>query len=256
MLTQERRDIITELVNDNGVMTVQELVEKLDSSAATIRRDLTELDRQHRIIKVFGGATALSDVNTQDDVNGKKEIHVEEKETIGKDAALLIHDGDYVYIDAGTSTLRMIDYIKATGVHFYTNGIVHAKRLLERGFEVSVIGGRVKKSTEAIVGPDSVQALQKYHFTCAFMGTNGISLDAGYSTPDVDEGMVKSEAIRHSARSYVLADHTKFGEVSPVTFAKLSDCSIVTDRRPDHRYLHETQIRYPEKDSGGKGEDR
>lgn len=245
MLTQERRDIITELVNDNGAVTVQELVEKLDTSAATIRRDLTELDRQKKIVKVFGGATAVNSVNAQDNVTGKFGINVEEKEAIGRQAAGLVHDGDYIYIDAGTTTLQMIDFITARDVHFYTNGIAHAKRLLDKGFSVSVVGGRLKKSTEAIVGPDSVQALQKYHFTCAFMGTNGVSVDAGFTTPDVDEGMVKAEAVHHSAMTYVLADHTKFGQVSPVTFAKLSDCSIITDRKPDHRYLSETQIEYP-----------
>ena len=246
MLTKERRDLIVAYINDKNAVTVAELMTEFDASAATIRRDLSALHDEKRIIKVFGGATSLtsSDVNTfEPSVSLKASMHVDEKDAISKYAASLINDDDFVYIDSGTTTLEMIKYITNTKAKYITNGIVHAKRLLERGLNTMIIGGRCKQSTEAIIGPDCIEGISKYHFSKAFMGTNGISTNAGYTTPDVDEALVKAEAIKHTYISYVLADHSKFGLISSVTFADISACCIVTDRFPGKNYTAKTVIK-------------
>ena len=246
MLTEERREKITEIVNEKRAVTVTELVEALDTSAATIRRDLTALDLENRICKVFGGATALNavDVNTtEDEVSAKVLRNVREKDLISKYAASLIQDNDFVYIDSGTTTLKLISYLSNQKAKYITNGIVHAKKLIEKHLDTMIIGGRVKSATEAIIGPDCIEGIRKYHFTKAFMGTNGISVPAGYTTPDVDEALVKAEAIRHSYMTYILADHSKFGQVSSVTFAEISACCIITDVSPDKTYMDQTVIK-------------
>ena len=137
----------------------------------------------------------------------------------------------------------MIDYIDNVNAKYITNGVVHAKKLIDRGLETIMIGGRLKKSTEAVVGPDCVEIIKKYHFTKAFMGTNGISIRAGFTTPDVDEALVKAEAIKHTYLSYILADHSKFGVVSSVTFSDLKNCCIITDEEPDKKYKDQTIIK-------------
>ena len=246
MLTEERREKITEIINEKRAVTVTELVEALDTSAATIRRDLTALDLENRICKVFGGATALNavDVNTtEDEVSAKVLRNVREKDLISKYAASLIQDNDFVYIDSGTTTLKLISYLSNQKAKYITNGIVHAKKLIEKNLDTMIIGGRVKSATEAIIGPDCIDGIRKYHFTKAFMGTNGISVPAGYTTPDVDEALVKAEAIRHSYMTYILADHSKFGQVSSVTFAEISACCIITDVSPDKTYMDQTVIK-------------
>ena len=246
MLTEERREKITEIVNEKRAVTVTELVEALDTSAATIRRDLTALDLENRICKVFGGATALNavDVNTtEDEVSAKVLRNVREKDLISKYAASLIQDNDFVYIDSGTTTLKLISYLSNQKAKYITNGIVHAKKLIEKNLDTMIIGGRLKSATEAIIGPDCIDGIRKYHFTKAFMGTNGISVPAGYTTPDVDEALVKAEAIRHSYMTYILADHSKFGQVSSVTFAEISACCIITDVSPDKTYMDQTVIK-------------
>ncbi|MBR1622874.1 MAG: DeoR/GlpR transcriptional regulator, partial [Pseudobutyrivibrio sp.] len=196
MLTEERRTKIVEIVNEKKAVSVNELVEMLDTSAATIRRDINELNRLKQLVKVFGGATAITslDVNTKEDaVKQKVSRNVAEKDCISKYAAGLIQDNDFVYIDAGTTTLTMIDYIDNTRAKYITNGVVHAKRMMDKGLETIMIGGRLKASTEAVVGPDCVEFIRKYHFTKAFMGTNGISIHAGFTTPDVEEAIIKTE---------------------------------------------------------------
>ncbi|MCR4903439.1 MAG: DeoR/GlpR family DNA-binding transcription regulator [Butyrivibrio sp.] len=246
MLTEERRDLIVKLVNEEGAVTVTELMDKFDASAATIRRDLNALNDANKIIKVFGGATSLNTatINTVEDaVAIKSTRNVEEKDIIARYSASLIQDNDFVYIDSGTTTLKMIDYIRNKKAKYITNGIVHAKKMIDLGLNTSIIGGKLKSATEAIVGPDSVEAIAKYHFTKAFMGTNGISLEAGFTTPDVEEAMLKKEAIRHSYMKCILADHSKFGQVNSVSFAELSQCAIITDVAPDNKYIDKTVIK-------------
>ncbi len=246
MLTQERRALIVSLINERNAVTVAERMEEFDASAATIRRDLSVLHDEKKIVKVFGGATSIAQagVNTfEPTVSAKASLNVEEKDAISKYAASLINDDDFVYIDSGTTTLEMIKYINNTKAKYITNGIVHAKKLLERGLSTMIIGGRCKPTTEAIIGPDCIETIGKYHFTKAFMGTNGISLQAGYTTPDVDEALVKQEAVKHSYISYILADHSKFGKVSSVTFAEIANCCIITDKDVSKNYSSKTIIK-------------
>lgn len=245
MLTEERRTRIIEIVNEKKAVSVNELVDLLDTSAATIRRDINALNRSRQLVKVFGGATAVTsrDVITKEDaVKLKAHKNITEKDNISRYAAELIDDNDFVYIDAGTTTLAMIEYIRNHNAKYITNGVVHAKRLMDKGFETIMIGGRLKASTEAVVGPDCIEFIRKYHFTKAFMGTNGISIQAGFTTPDVDEAMIKTAAIRHAYMSYVLADHTKFDEINSVTFADIGDCNIITDKLTAKEYMNHTTV--------------
>ena len=111
MLTQERRDLMVAYINEKNAVTVADLMKEFDASAATVRRDLSVLHDERRILKVFGGATYISslDVNTKEpSVTAKASLNVEEKDKISKYAASLINDDDFVYIDSGTTTLEMI----------------------------------------------------------------------------------------------------------------------------------------------------
>ena len=246
MLAEERRSEIVAYIEEHKAVTVQELMDALDASAATIRRDLTFLHNENRILKVFGGATSLSvkDVSTvEPSVSEKAGRNTEEKEQISVYAATLIQDNDFVYIDSGTTTLHLIDHISNKNAKYITNGIVHAKRLMERGLTTMILGGRIKPVTEAVIGADCIEALRRFHFTKAFMGTNGISITSGFTTPDVDEALVKTEVIRQAYISYVLADNSKFGIVSSVTFSDLERCCIITDKEADAKYKDRTVVK-------------
>ena len=92
-----------------------------------------------------------------------------------------------------------------------------------------MLGGEVKISTEAIIGSSAVDDLKKYNFSKGFFGTNGVSNKNGYTTPDINEAMVKREAVLRCMESYVLADESKFEQVSFITFANISDSSLITN---------------------------
>lgn len=231
MLTEERFKIIIDKIQEKKAVKINELMELLDTSESTIRRDLNTLHKMRKINKVHGGATIIEASDTQDEeIKIREKINIEEKEVIAKYAAGLIKKNDFIYIDAGTTTELMISHITENKATFVTNSIGVAKKLAQRGLKTYIIGGEFKISTEAIVGIEAVQGLMKYNFTKGFFGTNGISERTGFSTPDILEAKVKEEAVKRSTKAYILADESKFNKNSSITFAKLNDATIITNK--------------------------
>ena len=245
MLSKERHSIILNEVNAKKSVTIGELCELLDASESTIRRDLKALADEGLLDRVHGGAIALSASFSfvEYDVEEKSKLFTEEKQAIARYAASLIDDGDFVFIDAGTTTEKMIDYLPEKRVTFVTNAFIHAKKLAQRGFKVFIPAGKIKLTTEAIVGAECVSSIKSYNFTKSFLGANGISLSAGVTTPDRNEASVKTAVINNSKTAYVLADHSKFDQISSVTFAQLISVKIITDKIDDERYLSVANIK-------------
>ena len=240
MLSEQRKNEILNAVNDKGSISVTELRDSLGASESTIRRDITELDREGKLIKVFGGAMSVTEKESFDELSmqQKSAINLDEKRAIGETAAALIQPGDYVYIDSGTSTAFLCDAISEKNAVYVTNAVAHAKSLVLRGFKVFLIGGELKETTEAIIGETAILSLQKYHFSIGFFGTNGISLKRGFTTPDIREATMKKVAMQctDKQRRYILADHEKFGVISTVKFGDISDANVITDSRPADKY--------------------
>lgn len=245
MLTQERHACILHALEERKTVTVSELTRELDTSESTIRRDLNYLHDKGKLKKVHGGATLLQEDFTtlEFDMETKSSMNIEEKERIAKYAATLIRDEDFVYIDAGSTTEKMVDYITNNRAVFVTNGIAHAKKLTQKGCMVYVIGGKLKLSTEAIIGAEGVNSLQKYNFTKAFLGCNGLTMEQGVTTPDVEEALLKREVIKKSQTTFLLVDHTKFGQITPVVFADIEEVVIITDHTPEKKYKEKTVVK-------------
>ena len=167
----------------------------------------------------------------------------EEKTEIARYAATLIHDDDFIYIDAGTTTSRFIDFIENRNATYVTNGIIHGQKLIQKRLNAYIIGGRIRPLTEAVIGTSAIKSLSDLNFTKAFMGTNGIDLNAGFTTPDIDEARIKETAIQNSYMTFVLADHTKFRKVCAATFAPLKIGCIITDVCPDNKYSEKTIVK-------------
>ena len=153
MLTQQRHEIILKLLKEKGSITVTEVRDLLDTSESTVRRDITALDKEGKLEKVFGGAVEAGQKVTAHEytVAQKNELNCDAKQKIAEYAASLIEPDDFVFLDAGTTTAHMIDFIRATSAVFVTNAVAHAQRLASRGFKVILVGGELKSSTEAVV---------------------------------------------------------------------------------------------------------
>ena len=233
MLTKQRQEIILKLLEERGSITVTEVRDVLDTSESTVRRDITALDREGKLVKVFGGAVALGNRVTAHEytVAQKSDLNREEKLKIARYAATLIEPEDFVYLDAGTTTALMLDYITERDVTFVTNAVAHAQLLAARGRKVILVGGQLKASTEAVVGSLAMRTIQEYHFTKGFFGTNGVTKKTGCTTPDANEAMVKRTAMEQCKEAYVLCDSSKFDNISSIKFAAFSAATFITERR-------------------------
>lgn len=245
MLTEERFSIILARISEKKTAKLNELCKLLNASVSTVRRDINTLAEMGKLIKIRGGAMALEEdfIFSEKNIEEKSHLFADEKNAIAMYAASLINDDDFVFIDAGTTTEMMIKYIPHKNAVFVTNGIVHAKKLSHKGFKVYIPGGEIKLSTEAIVGEECVLTLRNYNFTKCFMGVNGISVSAGFTTPDINEAMVKKAVIGKSMKKYFLADNSKFDKINSVTFAQLDRGEIITDKLPDKKYMNYTVIK-------------
>ena len=238
MLTEQRYDIILGLLKENNSVTVTELRDILDASESTVRRDITALDKAGKLTKVFGGAVALEHgVNAYEPtVAQKAELNTEEKRRIARYAASLIRPEDFVYLDAGTTTGYMLEFLEGPRASFVTNAVSHARTLAQMGVRVVLLGGELKGSTEAVIGSQAMQMLLDFHFTRGFFGSNGVTKKEGFTTPEVNEALVKRTAMEQCNEKFVLADNTKFGEISAVTFFSFKGAKILTESCPaDYR---------------------
>lgn len=238
MLGEERHNIILSYVDERKSVSVQELMQILSASESTIRRDLTQLDREGRLTKVHGGAVSKKNrYRTIDDtIANRINLNREDKIAIAKYAASLIEPNDMVYLDAGTTTELMIEFINQQDVVFVTNAFSHARALALKGFTVYVLGGEFKSVTEAIVGEEAIRSLDKYNFTKGFWGTNGVTVKNGFSTPDMKEAAIKQRSMEKTKEKYVLCDSSKFSQISSVTFADFDSVGIITTRLEDNTY--------------------
>ena len=230
MLAEERFSAIVKIVEAKRTVTVQELTELLETSESTIRRDLTELHKRGKIIKVHGGATAVEmEYRTKDaSVPERQNLNTDEKMLIAEKAVEFIRKDDFVYIDAGTSTSFLVDCIKEKNAVYVTNAFTHARKLVQKGCRVFLLGGELKESTEAIIGVDAVESLNKYNFTKGFFGASGVHRERGVTTPDVNEASVKRKAFQKCKERYVLADSSKINKISSVTFSDFNDAVVIT----------------------------
>lgn len=235
MLSEERFEALLNIVNQNGSVTIQELVARLGVSESTVRRDITALAAEKQLIKVHGGALSVKSKrdSTDFEVAQRRIMHTKQKQIIGEYAAKLIEDGDLIYIDAGTTTERLIAAIpEGLKVVFVTNALSHAIILSKKGYDAYVLGGRVKPVTEAVIGSGAVISLGIYNFTKGFFGANGIDGKHGITTPDIGEAAIKTYALTRCKEKYVLADSSKFGTLSTISFAHIDDVTIISETVP------------------------
>ena len=237
MLAEERRQRMVEMVAENATVSVAEFANLFDTSESTIRRDLDRLEGAGLLVKVHGGAasveTALTPapfVAVEPTMAEKRDLHTSEKHVLAAWAAAQIQSDDFVYLDSGSTTQAIVEHLSESAclATFVTNSVSLALALANRGARTIVIGGDVKAGTEAIVGPGALDALSRYNFSKGFWGANGVTVEQGFTTPDASEAMVKLESMRHTCERFVLADASKIGVVTPVTFSHFEDATLVT----------------------------
>lgn len=235
MLKVQRHQKIIDYLKNHEFARVEDLVLLTNASEITVRRDIIELHDKGKLKKVHGGAQSVDQewVNTDIDVETRILENIDIKKEIAKRASALVQDNMIVYLDAGSTVGEMIPLLKGKKIIVYTHGVHHVTRLVRHGIECHLVGGDVKPATLACVGVECIQALSHYKFDLAFLGTNAVDPDFGFSTPDVNEAAVKRKIIEQAHDAYCLVDHSKFYKISKVSFADGDALKIITDIKPE-----------------------
>ncbi len=233
VFTEERRNVILDILKRKGKVTVQELVERFNVSSVTIRKDLEFLESNGSIVRTHGGAM-LAD-HSKSEWNFLKKIHQKEaeKKRIAKKIVSLIEDGDTVILDSSSTNyyvtyeLRHADFSSITVV---TNNVFIAGKLIEQGVEVIVLGGVVRENSLSLVGPWALRFLEEINVDKAFLGTTGFSIEKGFMTPSIVEADVKRAMIKSASKVYVVTDSTKFHRSAFASFAMPEEIDgVITD---------------------------
>ncbi|QUP85888.1 DeoR/GlpR transcriptional regulator [Exiguobacterium sp. PFWT01] len=228
MLTKQRHQLILQRLSEQKVVKLKELVDLTDSSESTIRRDLTDLEAEGYLARVHGGATLIATPDEEPTFEEKRDRFVNEKVAIARRAATFIEDGMSIYLDAGTTTQAMVPFLQGKKIVVVTNSLPIANELFDLDIKTFVIGGELKRSTQALVGYNARESMMNYRVDLAFLGMNGIDLEAGYTTPDPEEALVKKTAIELAQTSFVLADASKIGKRTFSRVATLDAAQLIT----------------------------
>lgn len=241
MYAEERQRVIVNLALRHERVSVAELAGRFDVTTETIRRDLDALDRRGILRRVHGGAVVAESLAVVESaVNEREPAFVAQKTKIAQAALAYLPTGPAAsaIFDAGTTVARLASAMEPGALStVVTNSLSLAAQcaLANGGTQVHLLGGRVRGITQACVGIETVARLAELRCDVAFLGTNGVSVARGFSTPDQDEAAVKRAMTRAARRVVVLADSSKLGVELLVTFAPLSSVDVlITDSGISH----------------------
>jgi len=226
---------MTQVVRERGRISVVELAERYEVTTETVRRDLSILEDRHLIRRVHGGAVPADALTLIEMGLPDRDVsRIEQKQRIAAAAVDLLPRADStVIIDAGSTTARLARLLPPNlRITVVTHAVPIAAQLAgSPQVELHLLPGRVRRHTHAAVGAETVEALDSIRADLAFVGTNGITLEHGLSTPDRTEAAVKRAIIDRARRVVVLADSSKVGVERTMKFGELADVdTLVTDK--------------------------
>ena len=245
MYAEERQQAMAQLISSQGRLSVARLADEFDVTTETVRRDLSTLDRMGLVRRVHGGAVPAGSLTViESGISERDRANTPAKDAIAAAAvALLPPPESVVVIDAGSTTVRLAAALpREHRLTVVTHAVPVAARLAGLPqIELHLLPGKVRATTHAAVGSDTVAALRELRVDVAFVATNGLTAEHGLTTPDREEAATKRAIIGCARRTVVLADATKIGVETAVRFAALADVdALVTDAgidRADHRAL-------------------
>jgi len=232
-LAAERLENIRRFLKNHGVARVDELCAELGVSAATVRRDLGQLDRRGHIRRVHGGAVCVEPRLEEPVFDDKATIAAAEKQRIAVAALRLVKPRDSVFLDGGSTVLafaRLLDGMDRLTV--VTNSLRVAGLFSGSGPRTILVGGELRRLSQTFVGSLTEPLIDKIRVDTAFMGTIGLEVQGGMTTTDPREGYTKGLVMSRARRVVLLADSSKIGKVSFVRFGRLADVDVlVTDSK-------------------------
>lgn len=243
MLQAERLEKILQYVNEKGFVKNSDLMEMFQVSKPTIIRDLLKLESQNLIVRTHGGATSIKKGTRFEPRHTIKENQsTHKKEKIALLAKKLIHPGETILLDSGSTTYALAkQLLTVKNVTIITNDINIAMCLSKNEeIELVVLGGQKRSGVYSLVGPFTEEALRNLYVDKVFLGADAVDVNRGITNSNIDEINIKKMMIAIAKETILLADSSKFNNVA---FSKIADIDaldvIITDREIYEKHVLE-----------------
>ena len=233
VFADERQARIAEVVTTRGRARIGELAAEFKVTEPTIRKDLSALEERGLVKRTYGGALALHPVVDRE-FAGRQATNRAGKEAIARACVELLHDGDSVFLDSGT-TVDAVAHALATGagrrdrlrLSVLTNTLAVASALADApGIDCVLLGGELQPVEGSVVGPLALENLERFAFSVAFLGVSGFS-ELGISVGSLSEAAVKAAVIERARRVVVATEHAKVGATDFARIAGLDEIDVV-----------------------------
>jgi DeoR family fructose operon transcriptional repressor len=261
LFSAERRARILELINTRKKLTVNELCQLLEVSAATVRGDLRDLDREGLLLRTHGGAIERSRASFEQTFSKRRTVNLSAKQAIAAAAEQLIESGDTILLDTGTTTIELARRLRSFQKLTVVTNDLEIARMLEDcpGLDVVIIGGTIRKGYHCAIGPAGLTMIHDLRVDKAFMATNSLSPDAGAMTPDLQQAATKKAMISIARKVLLLCDSSKIGRESFARFATLDQIGVLVSEHLSTKQCSvfaEHGIEIILADNGGPRDDR
>lgn len=233
MLASQRQEAILAAIRREGAARIADLVESLQVSDMTVRRDIAELARRGLVQRVHGGAVDPRRAAHEPGFSAKAHLYSPEKRAVAAAAVAHLAPGGAVALSAGTTTYLAAQVLAADTalrpLTVVTNSLPAAAVLHEAADPTLsvVLTGGTRTPSDALVGPVAVAAIRLLNVDVLFLGVHGMTVRAGFTTPNMMEAETDRALVEAASRLVVLADHTKWGTVGISTIARLGEADVL-----------------------------
>ena len=245
MTKEERQALILELLMQHDSILVTDLATHLNVSSVTIRKDLTDLEREKKLYRNHGKAILIDPYIDNRNVSEKEKLYVEEKRLIGMKAANLIAPKDSILIASGTTMHALARSIAPADELTVITASMEVSNILasEKNICIIQLGGILRHSSLSVVGKYAENILADFSCSKLFIGVDGIDLDFGITTTNMMEASLNRVMMQTAQKTIVLADSSKFGRRG---FSKISDMEDVDHIITDSKIPPSTALRIEE----------
>lgn len=230
---QRKKKILDRLAKDKE-LHVPDLVETLNVSSETVRRDLDRLEKEGKLKKVYGGAILPGSNLWEPPFDQKSMINTTEKQAIGKLAASIVEDEDIIMVGNGTTTVEMVDFLSekknVTLITYSTPVLLRAMKTFNG--PIIFIGGEVDKNQKSTHGLLAELSLKQLRADKAFIPAGGISISEGINDYDLTEAKMSRLLMERSNETFIVADHSKLGVVTFAHICPLGNISSLITTNP------------------------
>lgn len=225
-----RQRFLIDILSEKGQVTISELVDKLQVSADTLRRDLSDLEKQGLAQKNHGGAIALN-LSVMNRHN-RNSLLADTKQRLGKMVAEKIPAGSTLFLDAGSTVLAAATQIQGPMTVITTSLDIAQHFSARPDVELILLGGKWDMRQRLFAGSATVSLLQRYRADIAILGACALHAELGLSASQEADAEVKRAMLAASAEHWLVADHMKLNHCEPWLVAGLADIHQLFLDRP------------------------